>query len=1638
MSWCVRLCGPFEFLRGLFVVLILALVASPSSGGGDLVLSEFLASNGGSLLDEDGDPSDWIELHNTSALPVSTKGWSLTDDPTRESRWVLPDRTIEPGGFLLVFASGKNRSPADPGRPHTDFRLNASGEYLALIEPDGSTVASEFEPAFPPQDADISYGIPSTPGHASLLGDTTVSVLVPSSAADLPGDWTTGGTSTSRAWTSTRGFPLGFDFTPANPGGSTNLALAGTATQSTTGYNLGAGNANDGDLNTFSHTATQDDGSTWRLDLGAVYEIRRVVLHNRAECCQTRLRDITVSLLAADGRTVLWTSDLLNPENALNSPASITLDLLDLDVEPVPARFVQVTRAPDHDLSGSGGAGNADEDSVLSLGEVEVFGVDSLSYAPLLRTDLTETVHGKSGSVFARIPFVLADPIAASAVNLRLRYDDGVVVYLNGQEIVSRNAVGRAWDSIAAGERSKAEGLVSEGIDLMPMSHVLRQGTNWLAFHLLNAAAADPDLLLDADLVGEAQGPVFSAYLERPTPGASNNVPWFLGRVADTDFGVSRGFVEAPFDLTITSATPGAEIRYTLDGSLPTELHGSIYSGPLRIERTTVVRAAAFKRDFRPTNVDTHTYVLLDSTIAQAANPPGFPTTWAGLAPDYAMDTRITRSAAYASRMQESLRSLPTLSMVTDVDNLFGPSRGIYANPERSGLSWERPVSMEWIEPEGSRVFQVDAGLRIQGGYFRSRNATHKHSLRLLFKDEYGPGRLRGDLFDVFGATREFDTLVLRAGANDGYAWDAARDTEQFLRDEFGRRLHLAMGQVSPHGRFVHVYLNGLYWGLYNLTERPAEDFSASYFGGAPEQWDAVNSGEVKNGSLTDWNAFIARVRTTANLSDYQRLKGLSPDGSPHPTAPAYLDAINYIDYMLLNIWGGNWDWPNKNFWFGRDRTGASGGFKFYLWDFENTMGNNRARSPLEMVSPRSGITGSWVAEPHERLRQLEEYRLEFADRVHRHFFNGGVLAASSLVAHYDRLAREIEPAIIAETARWGDDHHSPPQDLTDWVRERDWLLGTYLARRTDVVLDQFRASGLYPRIAAPAFVPDGGTVAVGAPVSLRTVGASELFYTTNGLDPRLPGGAIRPEAVRVVLQDPGPSASPDFIRSGKVWRYLADGSNPGSAWKENGFTDGTWPEGPSPLGYGDGDEATVVPYVDADATAQGVQKNATTFFRASFVVADTTPFTGLRLTLTYDDAAAVYLNGTEILRTDNLPAAAGASTYAAGTSADDAVITRDNLPVQLLRNGANVVAVEIHQADGGSSDISFNLELVGLESAGTGVQVSGPVFMAGPTRLMARARRSGEWSALNEALYLPGAAAPAPGDLVVSQFCFRPPDPAVAAEIQVSTDRDDFEFIELLNVSDSVLDLAGVRIGGGVSFVFPAGETLPPGQRVLVVRSRAAFAARHGALSAVIAGEYQGRLANDSDSIEVRDPTGRLLVAFTYADRSPWPASPNTGYALVLVRPERKPDPSDPANWRASVLPGGTPGRSDATRFQGVAGADANGNGQPDLIDYALGIQALPFPDAGIGVAWEDEVSSDGIHRHLVVSHPRNLAADDAPVRLEIADQLDGPWVEGTRRLVLVGDTRIAQSIARLVYRSREPVHARSNAFVRISVGSP
>ena len=141
------------------------LATTTARAGFGPVLNEIMASNDVTLADEDGEFSDWIEIRNSGDTAGNLNGWFLTDDAANTTRWAFPSTPLAPGELLVVFASNKNRAIAG-AELHTNFKLSGDGEYLALVPPDGITPSSAFDPAYPPQFTDVSYG--ASPSSATI------------------------------------------------------------------------------------------------------------------------------------------------------------------------------------------------------------------------------------------------------------------------------------------------------------------------------------------------------------------------------------------------------------------------------------------------------------------------------------------------------------------------------------------------------------------------------------------------------------------------------------------------------------------------------------------------------------------------------------------------------------------------------------------------------------------------------------------------------------------------------------------------------------------------------------------------------------------------------------------------------------------------------------------------------------------------------------------------------------------------------------------------------------------------------------------------------------------------------------------------------------------------------------------------------------------------------------------------------------------------------------------------------------------------------------------------------------------------------------------------------------------------------
>ncbi len=761
------------------------LTLDPPAGGATVRLNEVVAANRNGLRDEEDEPQDWIELYNPGPATVDLRGWSLTDDPAQPGRWVFPGRTLAPGQYLVVFASGKDRRPAGATAPlHTSFRLDAAGEYLGLFPPDQPPrPADELAPAFPEQRPDVAYG--------------------------------------------------------------------------------------------------RDAAGAWR-------------------------------------------------------------------------------------------------------------------------------------------------------------------------------------------------------------------------------------------------------YFASPTPGATNRGTSLAEPVPEPHFSVERGWFDEPFTLRLTTAFPGTTLRYTRDGREPTADRGEPYTGPLRIERTTILRAAAFAPGHLPSRVVTHTYLFLDQVIHQPADPPGFPATWGTYASfpgnivpaDYEMDLDPLRAdpnnpaspvdPVKLQRLRDGLLELPLLSLVLDPADLFGPT-GLYdaANIVNKAFPLQ-PCSVEMFLPDGRTAFATTAGLEGHGNASREPRKNPKHGFKLNFRGDFGPGRLEFPLFPE-SPLRRFDDLILRPDFNTSWrhwsdspnngngAYQRSRATR--TRDAWIKHTFRDMGRPASHNRYVHLFLNGLYWGTYDLSEQPTAHFAAAWYGGRDEDYDAYDQGQLRAGTAAAYNALLA-LTNLADHAAYEQMKRL-------------LDVPHHLDYTLLHFFAGHQDWGlNKNWHAIRPRT-PDGTFKYFPWDGECVLLNEDVNRVASSDVP-SGL--------HTRLLANAQYRLDFADRAHRHLVAPGrALTPSACIARWLYWSNLLDRPIVAESCRWGDyrrDVH-PYSDGTyalytresHWLPEHQRMVGSYFVNRTTRVLAQLRDAGLYPPVDAPEFrleAPDGpltagGPVPPGTRLHLRRPGPTGvIYYTTNGTDPRV------------------------------------------------------------------------------------------------------------------------------------------------------------------------------------------------------------------------------------------------------------------------------------------------------------------------------------------------------------------------------------------------------------------------------------------------------------------------------------------------------------------------------------------------------
>ena len=519
-----------------------------------------------------------------------------------------------------------------------------------------------------------------------------------------------------------------------------------------------------------------------------------------------------------------------------------------------------------------------------------------------------------------------------------------------------------------------------------------------------------------------------------------------------------HGFYDKPFELTITDidniVSDGSKIRYTLDGSVPTA-ESTVYNGPISINGTTILRTAVVGSEGLLSNVATATYLFPDDVLHQSDAPEGYPMEWGaystieGIAPaDYGMDQEMANDPVIASKIKEGLQSIPVLSIVTDKENFFSHENdeekgGIYifTGPpvgDPTGNGWTRPVNAELFGC--GHDFSVTCGIRLHGGHGRLAEKNPKHSLRLVFKKEYGEKTLKYPLFGE-EEPNKFDQLVLRCHfGNSWQHWmESNRQKAQYTRDIWARRIQRKMGWTSVNALYVHVFLNGMYWGLYNIAERVDDQYGKDHLGGKKEDIDVIkieeeggNHIEASEGDLEAWENM---VETAAN---------------------AYDDAYYFIDYMLINQYAGNTDWDHHNWYAIRRKGEESQGFRFLCWDSELIL-DNPHENVLTKNNGKESPTGIF-----NHLLENKDFAKRYMARAKELLADDGMLGAKSTEEVWDSLYNNISTALYAEAARWGDyrrdvhPYQTPGTLYTvdeTYMTERNRLHEQYFPYRSSTVL---------------------------------------------------------------------------------------------------------------------------------------------------------------------------------------------------------------------------------------------------------------------------------------------------------------------------------------------------------------------------------------------------------------------------------------------------------------------------------------------------------------------------------------------------------------------------------------------------------
>jgi hypothetical protein len=599
-------------------------------------------------------------------------------------------------------------------------------------------------------------------------------------------------------------------------------------------------------------------------------------------------------------------------------------------------------------------------------------------------------------------------------------------------------------------------------------------------------------------------------------------------------------------------------------------------------------------------------------------------------------------------------RKLPVVSIATNPENFWDPLKGIYVQNFKP--DWEIPVNIELFENNGSdrAAFNEKAGVKVNGLY--SWKLPQK-MLGVYFRKQYGSSALAYPM--CFEKKRSsYETFALRASGSD---WSYTLFRDGLTQDVVDYNMDIDFMGFRPSA----VYVNGEYMGIHNIREKVDEDYIMQNHGLPKDSIDMVeNEDYAEAGDLEAYNAFkLLYMRSLSAQADYDAVADA-------------MDIANFTDMIITEIYDRNTSIDhNIMAW----KPKGKGKWKWVLMDLDRGFFSATDQNINDYQAE-----SNW---PFGHLITNENYKKYFAKRLADHLYT--TFNPQRMLKRIDYHQQLIEAEIPRHVARWlgtTSSYGNAMPSVDYWYQEVDKLRAFAIARPA-AVLSNLTSYGLSEAVN----------------LSLLTIpekGGSFLFNDLKVPEPTWSG--LYPKNLETSIKavnKPGytfkgwaSAIEKIIIPKESTWKYLDNGSDQGTNWYSVSFNDGSWQTGKAQLGYGDGDEQTTVSY-----GPNSNNKYITTYFRKTFQLSSSDLSSArIIVRIMRDDGAVVYVNGKEIIRSNMGQGAISYLIHAPSSvnGSEESQYFEYAVDASCFVAGTNVIAVEVHQSDATSSDLSFDLEL--------------------------------------------------------------------------------------------------------------------------------------------------------------------------------------------------------------------------------------------------------------------------------------------------------------------------------------------------------